>query len=187
LGCLWRFARGKTGIVLRLIPAGTYRLLTEAEWEYACRAGTQTALYSGAMDMRGASDANALDPIAWYRGNSMVDYDSGYDLKEWPEARDGHWKAGTHPAGGKRANGFGLCDMIGNVLEWCRDWHAPYLGGPVTDAPGPASGNLRVLRGGGWVNFARYCRSAARLRVPPAERNFDFGLRLARTVSFSPQ
>jgi formylglycine-generating enzyme required for sulfatase activity len=170
------------------VPVGTYRLLTEAEWEYACRAGTQTALYNGALDMRGASDANALDPIAWYRGNSLADCEGAYkyNSKSWPEARDAHWQAGTHPVGGKRANGFGLYDTIGNVLEWCRDWHAPYLSGPVTDPVGPASGTLRVLRGGGWLNLALYCRSAARWRVPPGLPNFDFGLRLARTAPSHP-
>ncbi len=130
-----------------------YRLPTEAEWEYAARAGTTTD-YSF-----GDSDAD-LDEYAWYYENSGEK---------------------THPVGQKKPNPWGLYDMHGNVWEWCQDWYGDYPKGHVTDPTGPSRGSYRVIRGGSWGNGAYYCRSAERGDSSPAYRHFNVGFRLART------
>ena len=147
------------------------RLPTEAEWEYACRAGTTTDLPSGEdLVVLGRNNAPVLDPISWYRGNSSVSLDvtSGLDCSEWPEMQYPGKKAGTHAVGGKRANAWGLHDMIGNVWEWCSDWYnADYhvtVDPENTSSPQTFDGGAtcRVCRGGSWGTDARGCRSACR-------------------------
>ena len=140
---------------------GRYRLPTEAEWEYAARAGTTTDTYAGDVTEPIGNDP-VVNGIAWYGENS------GYR---------------THPAGQKAPNGFGLYDMLGNVWEWVGDWTGDYPGGAVTDPAGPGSGSGRVYRGGGWYVFAGYCRSANRGRNSPGDRDRDhsLGFRLLRT------
>jgi formylglycine-generating enzyme len=130
-----------------------YRLPTEAEWEYACRSGGREELYCGGED---------VEQIGWYSGNSGVQ---------------------THPVGRKRANGLGLYDMSGNVLEWVQDWYNKdyYRRSPVNDPEGPSSGTRRVYRGGGWHGYARILRSAARNHFSPGGRGSYLGFRLARS------
>ena len=128
-----------------------YRLPTEAEWEYAVRAGTRGARYA------------SLDDIAWYNDN-----------------RPG---SGTQPVRGRRANGWGLYDMVGNVREWCHDWRGPYEGGIQVDPVGPEAGSNRVVRGCSWSFSARGCRAANRSNGAPSERSGDVGLRPARSLS----
>jgi formylglycine-generating enzyme required for sulfatase activity len=111
-----------------------YRLPTEAEWEYACRAGSKTAYNFGA-------NAKALSDYAWFNENS---------------ARQ------THPVGEKKANAWGLHDMHGNVYEWCSDFYDEYPKGAVSNPSGPSKGSLRVLRGGSWGLEAEFCRSSDR-------------------------
>jgi formylglycine-generating enzyme required for sulfatase activity len=142
-----------------------YRLPTEAEWEYAYRAGTTTAYYSGVNDAATCGwsivvDANA-DKIGWCSTNSS---------------------SNTHPAGQKQANAWGLYDMAGNVLEWCHDWYQSNIGsGPATDPWGSASGSSRILRGGSWSFPADLMRAASReFRTPEYWVNF-IGFRCART------
>ena len=126
-----------------------YRLPTEAEWEYAARAGTTGARHG------------ELDSIAWYDGNSS----------ETP-----------HPVGEKRANGWGLHDMLGNVWEWTADWYGGrYPSGTVTDPRGPSTGSYRVYRGGSWGIYARDVRSANRRGYSPGGRYYGIGFRLVRT------
>ncbi|MCC8036258.1 MAG: SUMF1/EgtB/PvdO family nonheme iron enzyme, partial [Rikenellaceae bacterium] len=112
----------------------TWRLPTEAEWEYACRATTITAFYFG-------DDESDLGDYGWHWGNSSD---------------------GTKAVGQKIPNGYGLYDMHGNVFEWCSDWYGNYDPAEDTDPVGPVSGDNRVLRGGSWINLAQDCRSAFR-------------------------
>jgi formylglycine-generating enzyme required for sulfatase activity len=139
-----------------------YRLPTEAEWEYAARAGTTTATYRGNLSGDPFScvrQAN-LDLIAWHCGNLG-------DMAQ--------------PVGGKQANAWGLYDMLGNVWEWTHDWYGEY-GGPVTDPSGAASGSYRVVRGGSWGFLAVDARAAMRGYVDPDGGIFYRGFRLARTL-----
>ena len=131
-----------------------YRLPGEAEWEYACRAGTTTRFYSGNSD----SD---LDRVGWYSGNS--------DNK-------------THPVGQKQPNAWGLYDLHGNVWEWCQDWYGYYPSGSVTDPRGPSSGSYRVYRGGSGRSSAKICRSAYRGYCDPSFRLSYLGFRLLRSL-----
>jgi len=131
----------------------TYRLPTEAEWEYACRAGSQTRFCFGDSD-------SGLDEYAWC----------------------GYKKSGkqTHLVGQKKPNAFGLYDMHGNVWEWCQDWYDEnyYSNSPGVDPEGPNTGTARVLRGGSWYGYPRRCRSAVRSRNGPGYRYVDLGFRV---------
>jgi formylglycine-generating enzyme required for sulfatase activity len=157
----------------------TYRLPTEAEWEYAARGGTKTALYTGDITIKGQNNAPELDKIAWYGGNSCVDYSGGYDCSGWIDKQYSCSRCGTHRTGLKTPNAFGLYDMIGNVWEWCEDWKGDYPSGHVTDPSGPGSGSNRVLRGGSWIGYAGGCRSAFRGISSPGDTNSYGGFRLA--------
>ena len=103
-------------------------LPTEAQWEYACRAGTETALYTGHIEIIGDANAPALDPIAWYAGNSGVDYTltEGENLDFYTDKQYPETSAGTHPVACKNSNAWGLYDTLGNVWEWCRDGQRDY-------------------------------------------------------------
>ncbi|MER2624354.1 MAG: formylglycine-generating enzyme family protein, partial [Accumulibacter sp.] len=165
------------------IPDLNLALPSEAQWEYACRAGTETATYAGELTILGKNDAPALDHIAWYGGNSGVDFDleSGYDSSDWPEKQYPHTKAGMHPVKLKRANPWGLYDVLGNVWEWCQDGRKQY----DQDAQANPTGSLeadtnRVLRGGSWNSNARFVRAAHRFAAPPDLRSGSFGFRCAR-------
>jgi formylglycine-generating enzyme required for sulfatase activity len=126
------------------------RLPTEAEWEYACRAGTTTRFCFGDSD-------NGLDEYAWYTANSG---------------------SKTHPVGEKKPNEWGLYDMHGNVWEWCGDWYADKYGaGAAKNPAGASSGSYRVFRGGSWRSPAGNCRSANRSGIVPDGRIFNLGLR----------
>jgi formylglycine-generating enzyme required for sulfatase activity len=139
----------------------TYRLPTEAEWEYACRAGTETAWSFG-------DDEKELGDYAWYRQTAW-DIDEKY----------------AHQVGLKKPNAFGLYDMHGNVYEWCHDYTGKdyYKQSPANDPTGPASGVGRVLRGGSWFFDSRYARSAFRFGYDAADRNGpDGGFRVVREL-----
>ncbi|MBN1654623.1 MAG: formylglycine-generating enzyme family protein [Deltaproteobacteria bacterium] len=143
------------------------RLPSEAEWEYACRAGTRTALYNEKELTSERGSCPNLDELAWYDANS-----------------DGT----THPVKQKAANQFGLYDMLGNVWEWCEDdWHGDYQNAPADGSawvePGDRQGRFRVLRGGSWLDYARRCRSAHRRRNVTGNRDDILGFRLVLAPS----
>lgn len=159
-----------------------YRLPTEAEWEYAARAGTSTALYSGRLSILGRSNGPELHPIAWYGGNSGVRYLGGSDCSGWKEKQFPSDDCGTQPVGSKQPNPWGLHDMLGNVLEWCQTWYGDYPAGPVQDPVGLPKGQYRVVRGGSWDGDAQNARAAYRYRDDPSYRFNNLGFRPARTL-----
>ena len=152
-----------------------YRLPTEAEWEYACRAGS-TGDYAG-----------TLDSMAWYGDNSGLQRLNASEI--WKTDSAGYLnkllgnKGQTHPVGLKQANAWGLYDMHGNVWEWCQDLYAEtYYGKSLeSDPQGPGSGAFRVRRGGSWYNFATSCRSSQRDKFRPDAFFSNIGFRLVRT------
>lgn len=131
-----------------------YRLPTEAEWEYAARAGTGSSYSFG-------DDASLLERHAWYEDNADQT---------------------THPVGRKEPNPWGFYDMHGNVWEWVQDWHDDYHSDSVTDPVGPATGTVRALRGGSWYFSARHCRSSYRFNYTPDDRREHTGFRLALSL-----
>lgn len=143
------------------IPADyKFDLPTEAQWEYACRAGTTTALNNGCSITTKYKECPNLDEIGWYEGNSQKENQR------------------TRPVGLKKPNAWGLYDMHGNVSEWCRDWYANYPTDSVTDPEGPENGTERVCRGGNWYVGPSSCRSGYRDHYPPKYKDTRIGFRL---------
>jgi len=152
----------------------TVALPTEAEWEYACRAGADTPFWFGSTAEDGKGKLNWCDKSAnnWIREKynlvwkEAVDHDDGYGT--------------TAPVGRFDANGWGLYDMSGNVWEWCQDWYDKdyYKNSPADDPHGPRTGEYRVLRGGSWNGNPEYCRSALRNRYNPSNRFSNYGCRV---------
>ncbi len=143
--------------------ASGYRLPTEAEWEYACRAGTTTSCASGNIRELGCERDAYLGAMATYCGNDEDDGEVGHD-----------------EVGQRLANPWGLYDMHGNVLEWCWDDYRSQLTSPAPDRTGPVAGVNRVIRGGAWTSPSQRCRSAARSYRSPDQVSYGVGLRLAR-------
>ena len=184
----WDDVQNFIGKLTEQVPDLNLVLPSEAQWEYACRAGTETAIYTGALKILGERNAPALDPIAWYGGNSGVEFDleNGSDSSYWPEKQYSHTKAGTRLVKLKRANPWGLYDMLGNVWEWTQDtWHDNYEGAPSDGFAWEdnAAGASRVMRGGSWYGNVRYVRAASRSPDDPDYRDSDIGFRCARVQS----
>ena len=144
---------------LNQLTGKKFRLPTEAEWEYAARGGKNSKGYKYA-------GSNTIDDVAWYTNNSGSQ---------------------THEVATKSPNELGLYDMSGNVWEWCQDWYGSsyYSNSPQTNPTGPSSGSSRVLRGGSWDLYARYCRVSIRGISSPGNRIYYYGLRLAMDDSQS--
>jgi formylglycine-generating enzyme required for sulfatase activity len=168
-----------------------FDLPTEAQWEYACRADSKTALYptdqgDGRIVIQGLNNAPALDPIAWYGGNSAAPMEiiNAVDSSTWPEKQDPHQRASTQPVGLKLPNAWGLYDMLGNVWEWCLDRWGGYPAGPEVDpercAEREGDDVSRVCRGGCWDGNARGVRCAYRGLFRADGQVFDLGFRLVR-------
>lgn len=135
---------------LNKITGKTFRLPTEAEWEYAARGGNKSKGYK-------YSGSNTIGNVAWYTDNSS---------------------SKTHPVGTKAPNELGIYDMNGNVLEWCSDWNGSYSSSSQTNPTGPATGSYRVVRGGSWYYEARCCRVSYRINLTPSHRDNNNGFRL---------
>jgi formylglycine-generating enzyme required for sulfatase activity len=143
------------------------RLPTEAEWEYAYRAGTATAFHGFEAFLAGTNENALLVNIAWFGGQSLTE---------------------TRPVGQKLPNGFGLYDMSGNVSEWVNDWYSAtyYSTSPSTNPQGPSTGSVRVVRGGGWPDAAGSCRSSFRAGVSPGSSANSRGFRVVRSAAPAP-
>ena len=135
---------------LSQLTGRTYKLPTEAQWEYAARGGNKSHGYK-------YSGSNNLSSVAWYDSNSSSQ---------------------THAVKQKQPNELGLYDMSGNVWEWCRDWYGDYTSSSQRNPHGPSSGSFRVLRGGSWLYDAQYCRVSIRFSITPSFSCYNYGFRV---------
>ncbi|MDX1656561.1 MAG: formylglycine-generating enzyme family protein [Candidatus Competibacteraceae bacterium] len=156
----WEDVQGFIDKLNGRLPGDGFRLPTEAEWEYACRAGTNTPFWFG----------NRIT-------TEQANFDGNHPYVDGPK---GQYRRETVEVKGLPCNGWGLYQMHGNVWEWCSDWYGAYDTAVVDDPTGPVEGENRVLRGGGWVFGGWSVRSADRLASHPALRDHDIGFRLAR-------
>lgn len=155
-GVTWDDAQKFVEVLNKAQKKYVYRLPTEAEWEFAARAGIPSSFpYSF-----GFNQENELENHAWYSANTR----------------------GTRAVASKKANPFGLYDMYGNVWQWTQDWYGDYAEGVVTDPSGPSNGSSRVVRGGCWRILGRYSRSANREYYNPGARDSRVGFRLVRSI-----
>ena len=148
----WDNCKAFMAMLREKAPGLDFRLPTEAQWEYACRAGTATAYSFGDAD-------GLLGEYAWYLGNAGK----------------------THEVGGLKPNAWGLYDLHGNAWEWCLDRYGSYASGDAIDRAGASLGSSRVLCGGGWNDYVDFCRSAANAGITPDAQLDDIGFRAVAT------
>ena len=158
---------------LNELGEGTYRLPTEAEWEYACRAGSTSAFANGPM----AESYEDCDTVE----DCLKLYDPNLNAIGWYAYNSGDT---THPVARKKANAWGLYDMHGNVWEWCSDWYGDYPTGSVVDPTGPSSGTYRILRGGCYLCGIDHARSSTRFYDNPDNDDISYGFRLVYTPDY---
>jgi len=163
------------------LDCGGYRLPTEAEWEYAARAGTRGATYNGDVVTLIRNHAPVFDDIAWYGGNSGVTYGDAVDCSDWTGRMQSTPYCGTHPVAQKKPTPWGHYDLLGNVMEWVWDGYGRYPPRKVSD-PVQNIGIDRVTRGGSWAGAPGNLRVALRSRLSPRGRNASLGFRAARTL-----
>ena len=156
----WNDAQRFIETMNNMKPALKLCLPSEAQWEYACRAGTNTAFSFGIQI-----------------NSTQVNFDGNYPYNDGERSQ---YREETVDVKFLPANPWGLYEMHGNVLEWCQDWYGPYSSEAVIDPKGPETGDNRVLRGGSWIYDGGYCRSANRSRRSPGRGRNDIGFRLAR-------
>lgn len=168
--------------VTRVVQCDGYRLPTEAEWEYAARAGAETALPDGALEIVDQMASPSLDESAWYGGNSAATYAGAASCADWTGRRTTHERCGTHPTGFRPPNRWGLYDVIGNVSEWGGDGFVRLdeVGG--VDPFGPLALPERPVRGCAWSSFASNCRLGFRDAAPPDTRAANLGFRVVRAA-----
>ena len=154
--------------------ANGYRLPTEAEWEYACRAGTTTPFYM--ENSPSSEEAN-------YYGHYPYEIEDNYFSQGNLQVQPGEYRQTTVPVGSFSENPYGLYDMHGNVSEWVWDYYGEYPAEEQTNPAGPATGTLRVYRGGGWNDFAKNMRSAYRATLEQNKGSFNLGIRLVRNAA----
>ena len=142
-----------------------YRLPTEAEWEYAARAGSPNRFYAASADLEEDEYIRSLDAIAWHHGNSGLT---------------------VHPVASKQPNAWGLYDMHGNVWEWCQDWDGAYPPTAVVDPVGAVASQAKIRRGGGWNHLPLFCRAGDRSRHRAEEAAPNLGFRLVRDLALAP-
>ena len=157
----WNMIAGAGGFMAKT----GMRLPTEAEWEYAYRAGTTTAFHGFTGYLNGTNNDTLVGNIAWYYYNTC----------------SGGSGCMTHPVGQKLGNGFGLHDMAGNVWEWVNDWYGSYSSGAQTNPTGPTTGSSRVFRGGSWGTDTANLRASDRYYYTPGLTGYELGCRAARS------
>ena len=159
-------------------------LPSEAQWEYACRAGTSSTLYNGELALVSPNNSPSLSPIAWYAGNSEATYERRVSATGWAGKEFDHETAGTQPVAGRASNAFGLYDMLGNVWEWCADsWHDDHTGAAADGSARVDLTEVRgVRRGGGYSSKAVDCRPASRRPPPGGGRSHSTGFRPSRLL-----
>lgn len=181
------------------VGATGYRLPTEAEWEFAAKGNATTGFYAGTFTITSQNNTPEVDKNAIYMGNSCIDYDTIFNCSAVADRATPCTHCGPHPIGTKQANALGLCDMIGNVWEWCWDFYGDYIplpegqemspeavkmvGKDIVENPlGAEKGRVRVRRGGSWQNPAKECRVAKRSNRGASYKDGTIGLRICRTM-----